>query len=433
MRKIRKLEPSVPKLPTKKRAAAYARVSSGKDASIQSLSAQISYYSGFIQRHSEWEYAGVYADEAITGTKDSRTELQRLLADCKAGNIDIILTKSISRFARNTVDLIETVRRLRELNVDVYFERENIHSMSSDGELMLSILASFAQEESRSVSENCKWRIRRNFENGDLWGLGMLYGYKIKRGSIEVDPEQVGVVRMIFEDYISGMGGSLIAKKLREMNIPAFYGGAWNADCVTEVIKNEKYTGNALSQKHYVKDHLSKLLISNRGALAKYYAQGTHPAIIDMAMFEKAQVIMESRRKRYKTKDNSNCLYPFSGLIRCESCGKNYKRRVAAGKTLWQCSTYLKKGKAACHAKQIPEETLYVISAEVLGQDTFDSEVFKTEISEIRVPGFNHLVFVFRDGHMVEKVWKDRSRSESWDEAMRKTASQRNRERRGIK
>lgn len=433
MRIIRKLKPSVPKLPAQKRVAAYARVSSGKDASIQSLSAQISYYSGYIQRHSRWEYAGVYADEAITGTKDSRAEFQRLLTDCRTGNIDMILTKSISRFARNTVDLLETVRSLKELNVDVYFERENIHSMSSDGELMLTILASFAQEESRSVSENCKWRIRRNFENGDLWGLGMLYGYRIKRGKIEIDPEQADVVRMIFKDYISGMGGSLIAKKLREMKMPAFYGGIWNADCVTEVIKNEKYTGNALLQKHYVKDHLSKLLISNRGALTKYYAEGTHPAIIDMAMFDKAQVIMESRRKRYKTMDNSNNLYSFSGLIRCESCGKNYKRRVAFGKALWQCSTYLKKGKAACHAKQIPEETLHAICMEVLGQGVFDPEVFKMEISEIKVPEFNHLVFVFRDGHMVEKVWKDRSRSESWDKAMRIAASQLNRERRDSK
>ena len=160
MRKVKKLEPAVPKLPAKKRVAAYARVSSSKDASLQSLSAQISYYSAYIQRHTGWEYAGVYADEA-TGTKDSRNEFQRLLSDCRAGSIDIIMTKSISRFARNTVDLLETVRDLKELGVGVYFEREKIHSLSADGELMLTILASFAQEESRSVSENCKWRIRK--------------------------------------------------------------------------------------------------------------------------------------------------------------------------------------------------------------------------------------------------------------------------------
>jgi hypothetical protein len=261
----------------------------------------------------------------------------------------------------------------------------------------------------------------------------MLYGYKIKKGKIEVDLEQAGVVRMIFEDYISGMGGSLIAKKIRRMKIPAFYGGAWNADCITEVIKNEKYTGNALLQKHYVKDHLSKLLISNRGALAKYYAQGTHPAIVDMAMFEKAQMIMENRRKKFKTKDNSHKRYPFSGLIRCENCGKNYKRRVCSGKAYWQCSTYLKKGKAFCHTKQIPEPILYEICADVLGLDCFDEDKFLEEIIEIKIPDFNHLVFAFCDGHTVEKVWKDRLRSESWDEAMRESTRQRTMERRSSK
>lgn len=162
-RKVKKLTSAIPVLPVKKRVAAYARVSSGKDASLQSLSAQISYYSGYIQRHRGWEYAGVYADEAITGTKDTREQFRCLLSDCEAGHIDLIVTKSISRFARNTVTLLETVRKLREKNVEVYFERENIYSMSGDGELMLTILASFAQEESRSVSENCKWRIRKRF------------------------------------------------------------------------------------------------------------------------------------------------------------------------------------------------------------------------------------------------------------------------------
>jgi DNA invertase Pin-like site-specific DNA recombinase len=424
MRIIRKLEPPAPKLPAKKRVAAYARISSGKDASLQSLSAQISYYSGYIQRHVGWEYAGVYADEALTGTKDSRSEFQRLLADCRAGKIDIILTKSISRFARNTVDLLEAVRELRELNVDVYFERENIHSMSSDGELMLTILASFAQEESRSVSENCKWRIRKKFENGELHGLSFMYGYQIKKGKIKIDPKQAEVIRMIFNDYINGMGGSLIAKKLHEMKIPALHGGKWSVKYIIAIIQNEKYTGNALLQKTYIKDHLTKAQVWNRGVLPQYYVEGTHPAIIDMATFEKAKVILESRRKHYNTKDTSKNRYPFSGIIRCTNCGRNYKRKTTKGKVSWQCSTFLEKGKSSCHAKQIPEGTLYAESAEVLGLDAFDAEVFKMHITEIRVPEFNHLVFVFHDGHTVEKVWKDRSRSESWNDAMREDARQ---------
>jgi DNA invertase Pin-like site-specific DNA recombinase len=156
-RKVIKLDSKIIKPISKKRVAGYARVSSGKDVMLHSLSAQISYYSSFIQNKSDWEFAGVYADEAITGTKDERPEFQRMLQDCRMGKIDMIITKSISRFARNTVTLLETVRELKDLNVDVYFEKENIHSLSGDGELMLTILASFAQEESRSISENVTW------------------------------------------------------------------------------------------------------------------------------------------------------------------------------------------------------------------------------------------------------------------------------------
>ena len=163
---IRKLNPALPLPPRLLNVAAYARVSMDKDSMLQSLSAQVSYYSDRIQKNLGWRYAGVYADKALTGTKAERPEFQRLLADCRAGKIDMVITKSISRFARNTVTLLETVRELKALGVDVYFEEQNIHSMSGDGELMLTILASYAQEESRSVSENCKWRIRKNYERG---------------------------------------------------------------------------------------------------------------------------------------------------------------------------------------------------------------------------------------------------------------------------
>ena len=168
MRRITKIEPTEPILPRRKRVAAYARVSMESDRLAHSLAAQISYYSDLIQKNPEWEYAGVYADSFVSGTETSkRQEFQRMLADCDAGEIDIILCKSISRFARNTVDLLETVRHLKDLGIEVRFEKENINSLSGDGELMLTILASFAQEESYSISENVKWGIRKRFEKGD--------------------------------------------------------------------------------------------------------------------------------------------------------------------------------------------------------------------------------------------------------------------------
>ena len=425
-RTITLVRPTIITLPNRKRVAAYARVSSGKDAMLHSLSAQVSYYSDYIQRCGEWEYVGVYADEAFTGTREERPEFKRLLNDCRCRKIDIVLTKSIARFARNTVTMLEVVRELKLLGIDVFFEKENIHSISGDGEVMLTILASYAQEESRSVSENCKWGIRNRFKNGELVNLRFMYGYRIVKGAVQIDSKQAAIVKMIFEDYIGGMGGGLIAKKLRGMNVESVRGGAWNADRVNALIKNEKYTGNALLQKTYVTDHLTKKSVWNKGRLPQYYAEDTHPAIIDVETYEMAQAIREQRCSRFKSKKGvTPPQYPFTQKIVCEACGKKYKRKITAGKPSWQCSTFLLEGRAVCFAKQIPENTLHMVTAEVLGINAFDCDIFMEKIAEIRIPGANHIVFVFRDGRLVEKVWQDRSRRDSWNDEMRQTARDR--------
>ena len=237
---IHKITPALPQAPKLLNVAAYARVSMEKETMLHSFSAQISYYSEKIQKHPGWSYAGVYADRALTGTKSERPEFQRLLADCRAGKIDLVLTKSISRFARNTVTLLETVRELKALGIDVFFEEQNIHSMSGDGELMLTILASYAQEESRSVSENCKWRIRKRFEAGELVNWRFMYGYRITKGHVEIEPEEAVIVRWIFQSYLDGLGVTQIARVLREGNVPCLNGGMWTANRVTHLLKNEK-------------------------------------------------------------------------------------------------------------------------------------------------------------------------------------------------
>jgi site-specific DNA recombinase len=418
---ITRTEPLAPKAPAKKRVAAYARVSSGKDAMLHSLSAQISYYSEYIQNQRGWEYMGVYSDEALSGTKENRPEFQRLLTDCRNGKIDMIITKSISRLTRNTVTMLEVVRELKSLNVDVLFEKENIHSMSGDGELMLTILASFAQAESLSVSENCKWRIRKQFQDGELANLRFMYGYNIIKGDIEIDPEQAEIVRMIFDDYINGMGCSLIARKLRDMNVATLMGGTWNSERIAAIIKNEKYTGNALLQKKYRVDHLTKALVWNKGVLPKYYAENTHPLIIDAQTFKTAQDIMaENRAKNYGQKATSH--YPFTGKIHCTCCGKHYKRKTVHGCISWNCSTYLQFGKSFCHTKQIPEDILLSITAEVLGITSFDESTFVKNIKEIQVPEFNKLVFVFFDGRLVKKSWENKSRKDSWSDEAKQQA-----------
>lgn len=422
---IRRINPKTHIVPIRKRVAAYARVSSGKDAMLHSLSAQVSYYSDLIQKHPGWQYIGVYADEALTGTNDSRAEFQRMLTDCRAGKIDMIITKSISRMARNTVTMLETVRELKSLNIDVYFEKENIHSLSEDGELMLTILASFAQEESRSVSENCKWRIRKQFQEGELANLRFMYGYRIEKNCIEIDPEQAAIVRLIFSKYINGEGCTDIAKQLCESGVESIRNGVWMTRRVIDILKNEKYAGNALLQKKYVIDHLSKKLVRNNGVLPKYYAENTHPAIIDLDTFQMAQEIMEANKAKNNISQKEKAQYPFTGKIVCANCGKRYKRTRTHKAFAWNCTMLLEQGKSACHAKQIPEDILISITMEVLGLSHFDESVFQSKIKELHVPEPNKVIFVFMDGHIVEQTWQNKSRRDSWSEEARQLAKER--------
>ena len=418
---IRKMEVGIPSLPQRRRVAAYARVSSGKDAMLHSLSAQVSYYSEHIQRNPEWSYAGVYVDEALTGTKEDRDGFQRLLSDCRAGKIDMVLTKSISRFARNTVTLLETVRELKTLGVDVYFEEQNIHSLSSDGELMLTILASYAQEESRSVSENCKWRIRQKFQQG-IPVTTPLTGYRIHKGEFIIAPEQAAIIRMIFEDYAAGMGRNAIRRKLLGMGVRGLFGGEWSDADMRALLSNEKYAGDVIMQKYYRKDHLTKKDCRNNGELNRYAVCEHHTPIVDRETFERVQRRMQSQKERYSPTRGQTS--PFTGMIRCTLCGKNYRRKTTHGRYCWQCGTFLTFGKKYCHTKQIPEDILMATTASVLGMAEFDEENFRSQIERIEVPAFNHLVYVFRDGRREERVWQDKSRRDSWTEEMKIKAAE---------
>jgi DNA invertase Pin-like site-specific DNA recombinase len=422
MRKIRRVDGALPSLPARKRVCAYARVSDGKDAMLHSLSAQVSHYSALIQGNPAWEYVGVYADEAVTGTKGSRAEFCRMIGDCRAGEIDLIITKSISRFARNTVTLLEAVRELKALGIGVRFEEQDIDTLTADGELMLTILASYAQEESRSASENCLWRLRRRLEAGESVGFYSMFGYRYDGGKMAICENEAEVVRMVFSDYLAGMGTKRIADKLKAIGVPTANGGKWDAGRVAALIKNEKFTGNSLMQKAYTVDHLSKLRRLNRGEMPKYRTEGTHPAIIDDATFERAQAIMESRRRpdmEYLSR------YPFSSKIVCAACGKFYKRMVTHGIPAWQCSTYLREGATCCPSVKIREDILMGKAAEALGLGSFDETVFKERVGRIVVPGAYRLIFRMKDGCEAELAWERRSRRESWTDEMRLAARRR--------
>ena len=413
----------------RKRVAAYARVSSGKDAMLHSLAAQVSYYSELIQRNPEWEYAGVYADENLSGTKEARPEFQRMLRDCREGKIDRILCKSTSRFARNTVTLLEVARELKELGISVSFEKENIDTMSGDGELMLAILASFAQEESRSVSENCKWRVRKKFEQGIPTGLRM-YGYDVRNGSFTILPEEAAIIQRIFHMYLDGMGSERIMRVLNAEGIPAPEGGLWNAGTIMMMLRNEKYAGNLLLQKSYVNNHVEKKQLPNRGELPQYFVAEDHAPIIDMETFDAVQAEIAGRRELHTAKAADAVKRPDMPLgdrIICGICGKKYRRKITRQGTpyaapVWICATFNYRGKAFCASKQIPEQTLMELIAAALGETHTVDDVEHIEMH----PG-NRVLFVFRDGRAEEHFWKDRSRRDSWDAERRKRAAEKTR------
>lgn len=398
------------KKPKLKRVAAYARVSSGKDAMLHSLSAQVSEYSKRIQSHPGWQYAGVYADEAKTGTNDDRKNFQRLLNDCRLGKVDMIITKTISRFARNTVTILQSVRELKALGVDVYFEEQNIHTLSGNGEVMLSILASFAQAESQSVSANQKWRIRKNFEEGKPWN-GTLLGYRILNGQYVVVHEEAEIVQRIYSLFLSGKGTETIAAILHSENVPTRQRGKWNKNTVRSVLENYSYTGNLLLQKTYRSDYLTKQKRVNNGELPKYLAEHTHEAIIDIATWNTVQEEIARRTHPGSVQKN----YPFTGLITCGICGKHYNRKVTRTGVIWSCATYEHFGKSACPSKAIPESVLEESAANIpLGK-----------ITAIRAEKDNQLIFTVSDGSQIVKRWIDRSRAKSWTPEMREAARQR--------
>ena len=379
MQKITKIEPSVPAIKQRKSVAAYARVSMQSERMLHSISTQVSYYSSLIQSNPDWEYVGVYADEFISGTSTAkREEFNRMLRDCDEGKIDIILTKSISRFARNTVDLLETVRNLKSKGIEVRFEKENINSMSGDGELMLSILASFAQEESRSISENIKWATVKRFQQGIPNGRFTIYGYKWIGDTLEVIPEEAEIVKFMYSEYLKGKSRIEIGRELMAKGIFTRKGNPWVDSNVKHILTNITYTGNMLFQKEYCEDPISKHRKLNHGELPQYFVENTHEPIIPMDEWQSVQDEIKRRKELGVFGNKSIKTSCFTSKIKCGNCGKSYRRsgkkqRINPDEVyyIWICRTKSEKGVKYCDAKSIPENTLKDICAEVLNLNSF--------------------------------------------------------------
>ena len=435
MRIVNKIEPKVPQMPSRKRVAAYARVSMESERLQHSLSAQVSYYSALIQKHPEWEYAGVYADNGITGTKTtSREEFNRMLADCEAGKIDIILTKSISRFARNTVDLLETVRHLKDLGISVQFEKEHIDSMTEDGELMLTLLASFAQEESRSISDNVKWGTVQRFKQGIPNGHFQIYGYRWEGDHLVIHEEEATIVRLIYDNFLKGLSAETTEKQLAEMGVKSYKGQHFGNTSIRQILRNITYTGNLLFQKEYTVDPISKKSRINRGELPQFFVENTHEAIIPMETYQAVQNEVARRRELGVFANwsiNTNC---FTGKIKCGHCGqsfmRNTRRRRLKGVPVEQCDKYTtygcgtqKKKGGKCPARDIPEETLKAKCAEVLGLDAFDEEIFSAQVEKIIVPEHFALEFHMTDGRVIRTTWVSTAKKDCWTDERRAAKS----------
>ncbi|MHB1154024.1 MAG: recombinase family protein [Eubacteriales bacterium] len=328
----------------KRRTAGYARVSTDSDEQVTSYEAQVNYYTEYIKSRDDWEFVEVYTDEGITGTNTKHREgFKRMIADALAGHIDLIVTKSVSRFARNTVDSLTTVRQFKEKGVEIYFEKENIWTLDSKGELLITIMSSLAQEESRSISENCIWGQRKRFADGKVTvPFGNFLGYdRGEDGNLIVNTEQAPTVKRIYSMFLQGMTPFGIASKLTADGVLSPGGKErWNAESVRSILTNEKYRGDALLQKSYTVDFLTKKKKVNSGEIPQYYVKNNHPAIIAPDIFDMVQREME-RRNQNRSKHSG--VHLFSGRIKCGQCGNWYGSKVWHStdkyrRTVWRCN-----------------------------------------------------------------------------------------------
>jgi len=364
---VRIIEPTIRSEIAKKKVCAYARVSTDHDKQGESLENQIQYYEKFISNNPDYEYVGIFADRGVTGTKNNRPEFQKMLQFCREGKVDLIITKSISRFARNTAIVLEIVRELKDKGIDIRFEKENISTLSGDGEFMLTVLSSFSEEESRSISENVKWIHRKKFECGELCiNTNRFLGYdKDENGDLVINQEEAKVIKIIFEEYLKGKGAFTIAKKLNNKCIVTDTGNKWDEYTVRYILKNEKYKGDALLQKYYTSDYLKKKKVKNNGEVDSYYIEDNHSPIISKEIWEKVQ---EEIKRRAEAKgnvpgntDKYTKRYPLTGMLFCSKCGATLKRRtwnskLSCRKIVWQCSNYIQNGKDVCSGIRIDDE-----------------------------------------------------------------------------
>lgn len=396
VRKVQKIESraelavTMPVSQRKKRVAAYARVSTDSDEQLSSYEAQVNFYTRYIKGNPEWEFVFVYTDEGISGTNiKKRDGFNRMVADALEGKIDLILTKSISRFARNTVDTLTTVRRLKEKGVEVYFEKENIYTLDAKGEVMITIMSSLAQEESRSISENVTWGKRKSMEDGKVsMPYKSFLGYeKGEDGLPKIVEAEAEIVRRIYGLFLSGSTVRMIADLLTAENIPTPRGRKrWSVSTIMSILQNEKYKGDALLQKTFTVDFLTKRTKKNDGEVPQYYIQNSHSAIIDPETFELVQQEIERRRPNRRQLHRSS---PFAAKIICGDCGGFYGRKVwhstdCYRKQIWQCN-HKYDGQGKCTTPNLDEREIRAAFVQAFNQVLCDKDRHISRLEKLQL------------------------------------------------
>lgn len=372
----------------KLRVAAYCRVSTDSEEQETSYEAQVTHYTEYIQKNPEWELAGIFADDGISGTNTKkRDEFNRMIDECHAGNIDMIITKSISRFARNTLDCLKYIRELKELNISVFFEKESINTMDSKGEVLLTIMASLAQQESQSLSQNVKLGIQYRYQQGKVQvNHHRFLGYtKDAEGNLIIDEEQAEIVRRIYREYLEGKSMDKIAAGLEADGILTGAGNTkWHTSTINKILRNEKYMGDALLQKTYTTDFLTKKRIKNNGTVPQYYVEDDHEAIIPKDIFLLVQEELARRRIVHTSKNGKrhsySCKHCFAQIVFCGECGEFYRRihwnNRGVKSIVWRCCSRLEATGHVCHSRTVNETVLEQVVLDAINQVLCKKEDF---------------------------------------------------------
>lgn len=363
--RIKVIKPTKAVQQQKKKVCAYVRVSTDSLQQEDSLENQTTYFKGFITANPEWEFVGIYSDQGISGYKENRPGFQKMIEDARAGNIDLIVVKSVSRFARNTETVLKFSRELKSIGVGIFFQLQNINTLSGAGELMLTVLAAFAQAESEGASDNAKMTYKRKFESGiPAHGLECTFGYKANaQGDIVVDEEKAAVVRQIFDLAEQGIWPSKIKQYLNKNGVPGCAGGDWDDTAVFRVLHNVSYKGDAILQKTYTDSRRKRH--KNEGQVDQWYIAENHQPIVSSDQWDKVQEILQKRSEHLQTPAlpkpdkprSSQNTYPLSNLIYCPICGEKLIHKWGKGRNeYWACKTNLKVGKDACKGIWLPAE-----------------------------------------------------------------------------